>query len=69
MGRILFFSLALLTACQGPKEANKPLGTEDCNCFLAFDPVCGEDGREYSNSCFADCHKVAYQKGQCAKPK
>ena len=38
---------------------------EDCVCFLSYDPVCGDDGQEYSNSCFAECAGVTYSSGTC----
>ncbi len=38
---------------------------EDCICTGEYAPVCGDNGVEYGNSCFADCKGVAYTQGPC----
>lgn len=37
----------------------------DCICMEIYQPVCGKDGKEYSNSCYADCANVKYKEGPC----
>jgi hypothetical protein len=39
--------------------------TGDCVCIEIFAPVCGEDGKVYDNSCFAECAGVEYTDGYC----
>ncbi len=37
----------------------------DCVCIEIYAPVCGEDGVQYDNSCFAECEGVEYTDGFC----
>jgi hypothetical protein len=36
-----------------------------CLCMEIYEPVCGRDGKNYANRCFAECEKVKYTPGEC----
>lgn len=42
-----------------------PFQPESCICIQVFDPVCGCDGRTYSNACFARCQVRSFTEGAC----
>merc|ERR1719271_894852 len=50
-----------------PKPTTTPKG---CACPKIYKPVCGQDGKQYGNSCIAKCEKVVdFTDGPCPSPK
>ena len=38
---------------------------KECLCVDIYEPVCGENGQTYQNSCAAACDDVRYVEGEC----
>jgi hypothetical protein len=43
----------------------QPVSIRDCVCADVWMPVCGKNGKTYSNACFAKCAGINFHQGSC----
>eukprot|EP00035_Acanthoeca_spectabilis_P022255 m.442802 g.442802 ORF g.442802 m.442802 type:complete len:123 (+) comp18861_c0_seq1:153-521(+) len=71
MERLVLTASLLVTSVRGRPMLSKPtsevwMGACDDYCNPTFDPVCGENGKQYTNACFALCNNIiSFDRGAC----
>lgn len=62
---MLVFGLVHCTCKKAASDCKGPV-VKDCMCTMDYTPVCGCDGKIYSNACMAKCAGVkTWTAGEC----
>ncbi len=66
---LCIFALFFIAGCgqeQEPTEQQNPEAIEESLCTMEYNPICGEDGLTYQNSCFSSLRNIGVEYlGEC----